>query len=253
VIIRSCACHYQRSSVTLSSKYVLRSFSVLLMLFVSDCDSCPVVVGDSEEFCCEESLDLFTDPKIVWHKGHVNIMTACPSTFTSQDAGSENAFSHFGHFMHSPHHVDYNRNEYICGQINVRPMGEAKRIVKKLILHLSKQTNLFLTQEKIGERIGWSQDKVNLYQQLSNSITTNILDLASSHQKDRVAEDTTTVVTFNFTEGWFRNSGLYDWVFARSGPGFNTPGGRSPGPILYLPIHTAGHRNCRPVPGNTLR
>jgi len=33
--------------------------------------------------------------------------------------------------------------------------------------------------------------------------------LAKQHQKQRVTEDVTDV-TFNFTEGWFRTSGLYD-------------------------------------------
>jgi len=65
------------------------------------------------------------------------------------------------------------------------------------------------TQQEISEIIGASESSVKQYGVLINKIVTNILDLCKSHQQGRVTEKVTNV-TFNFTEGWFRNSGLYD-------------------------------------------
>lgn len=65
------------------------------------------------------------------------------------------------------------------------------------------------TQQEIADSIGMSRSKVNNYQLLTNEIDTNILERAKAHQKDRVSANDTNV-SFSFTEGWFRNSGLYD-------------------------------------------
>ena len=62
------------------------------------------------------------------------------------------------------------------------------------------------TQKDIGEKIGWGNTQVSNYNNL-NRISTQVLELAKQHQKGRVKSDSTNV---NFTEGWFRNSGLYD-------------------------------------------
>ncbi len=66
-----------------------------------------------------------------------------------------------------------------------------------------------LTQEKIGERIGWSRDKVQGSNELVTKVVANVLDLCRAHQKGRATDDVATA-TFDFTEGWFRTSGLYD-------------------------------------------
>jgi predicted transcriptional regulator len=66
-----------------------------------------------------------------------------------------------------------------------------------------------LTQQQIGERIGWSENKVKQYSAVLNNVVTQVLDLAREYQEGRVT-DKVTNVTFNFTEGWFRNSGLYE-------------------------------------------
>jgi len=66
-----------------------------------------------------------------------------------------------------------------------------------------------LTQEQIGDRIGWSENKVKQYSAVLNNVVTQVLDLAREYQEGRVT-DKVTNVTFNFTEGWFRNSGLYE-------------------------------------------
>ena len=72
---------------------------------------------------------------------------------------------------------------------------------------ISKMRDEGLTQKEIGERIGWSNQKVSQFNLLSNS--TKVLNTAKGYQKGRV-EHNSTNVEFNFTEGWFRNSGLYD-------------------------------------------
>ena len=74
-----------------------------------------------------------------------------------------------------------------------------------------------LTQEKIGEVVGWSRDKIQKYIILRSQIVTEVLAFAKANQKGRVTINVTTgttnerdVNTFDFTEGWFRNSGLYE-------------------------------------------
>jgi ParB-like chromosome segregation protein Spo0J len=66
-----------------------------------------------------------------------------------------------------------------------------------------------LTQEQIGERIGWSREQVKDYIKLINSIGANILEIAKNNQIGR-APQIGAIAPFNFTEGWFRNSGLYE-------------------------------------------
>jgi len=66
------------------------------------------------------------------------------------------------------------------------------------------------TQQGIGERIGWSRVSVKNHQKLTEAIGTHILEQAKENQKGRVPSNGTNVPTNNFTEGWFRNSGLYD-------------------------------------------
>ena len=65
------------------------------------------------------------------------------------------------------------------------------------------------TQEEIGEKIGWSRSKVCDYSNLLNNIDAQVLDIARKHQKDR-ASKIDAHATFNFTEYWFRTSGIYD-------------------------------------------
>ena len=64
------------------------------------------------------------------------------------------------------------------------------------------------TQAEIGEKIGWDRGKVANHMRLLENIVTDILEVARRHQEGRVTEDATSVT--NFTEGWFRTSGLYD-------------------------------------------
>ena len=73
------------------------------------------------------------------------------------------------------------------------------------------------TQEKIGERIGWSREKVKNHVTLRSKIGAEILILAKTFQEGRVPNFGTFapknergITTCDFTEGWFRTSGLYE-------------------------------------------
>lgn len=65
------------------------------------------------------------------------------------------------------------------------------------------------TQKEIGEIVGWSQQKVSDYTQIINKITADVLDFTKLYQSGRAVKNTAGAV-FNFTEGWFRDSGLYN-------------------------------------------
>jgi DNA modification methylase len=65
-----------------------------------------------------------------------------------------------------------------------------------------------LTQEKIGERIGWTQEQVSRHQTINEVIMPDILKMALEHQKGRGIDE--YAQGHNFTERWFRDSGLYD-------------------------------------------
>jgi len=64
-------------------------------------------------------------------------------------------------------------------------------------------------QAQIGEKIGWSRENVGRYTMLINKIVPQVLVLVREHQKGRGTKNVPSG-TFDFTEGWFRNSGLYD-------------------------------------------
>ena len=65
------------------------------------------------------------------------------------------------------------------------------------------------TQKEIGNKIGWSRDPIKKYSILLNEIVPHVLILAKEHQIDRGTNEVPNG-TFNFTEGWFRTSGIYD-------------------------------------------
>jgi len=61
------------------------------------------------------------------------------------------------------------------------------------------------TQQEIGGRIGWSRDKVQGYLEIHSKCVADILESARRHQEGRATQDV-AIATFNFTEGWFRNT-----------------------------------------------
>lgn len=70
-----------------------------------------------------------------------------------------------------------------------------------------------LTQEGIAEEMSkggeeWSRSNVQNHVRILNKVDTDILELAREHQEGWVSDNDTVVS--NFSERWFRNSGLYD-------------------------------------------
>ena len=76
------------------------------------------------------------------------------------------------------------------------------------------------TQEEIAERLGWSESKVKNHSRLINNTVTEVLDFARNRQSGRVTDEVTNVT---FTEGWFRNSGIYDLTDLWAKSGENAP------------------------------
>jgi site-specific DNA-methyltransferase (adenine-specific) len=62
--------------------------------------------------------------------------------------------------------------------------------------------------DEIGKKIGWNEGQVKKYAMLINKVP-SIIDLCRLYQEGR-GTDKVPNVTFNFTEGWFRDSGLYN-------------------------------------------
>ena len=75
---------------------------------------------------------------------------------------------------------------------------------------VSKLREEGLTQAQIGERIGWSRTAVQDYLRILDKVDAKVLDLAQKHQKDRASMNDANAPMFDFTEGWFRTSGIYD-------------------------------------------
>jgi len=65
------------------------------------------------------------------------------------------------------------------------------------------------TQKEIAEILGWSREKVNHYTRLIDKVDTNVLKFCKQYQMGRVSKND-TMVSFNFTERWFRESGIYN-------------------------------------------
>ncbi|MGD9733245.1 MAG: hypothetical protein AB7U45_13795 [Desulfamplus sp.] len=67
-----------------------------------------------------------------------------------------------------------------------------------------------ITLKEIALNLGVEEGTVKQYSAILNNVVTENLELAKQHQEGRVGKDSTIVGIFNFTEGWFRNSGIYD-------------------------------------------
>lgn len=74
---------------------------------------------------------------------------------------------------------------------------------------IGKMRNEGLTQQEIGDKIGFDRNVIAGYVRLLDNIVAQVLEKTKEHQVGRVTSGV-TIATKNFTEGWFRNSGLYD-------------------------------------------
>jgi DNA modification methylase len=66
-----------------------------------------------------------------------------------------------------------------------------------------------LTQDEIGNIIKTSRENIGNYNVLINKIVADVLDKCKIIQEGRATKNVANA-TFNFTLGWFRNSGLYE-------------------------------------------
>jgi hypothetical protein len=71
---------------------------------------------------------------------------------------------------------------------------------------IEKGLNSGYTQKDFAKTLSWSEDKLSLYKKIKN-LSTDVLMVCKHNQKGRVDSQSTC---FDFTEGWFRTSGLYD-------------------------------------------
>ena len=66
-----------------------------------------------------------------------------------------------------------------------------------------------LNHKEIGKKIGWSESSVDNYSSLIKNILRPVLDFTKKYQKGRMSKKLSSL-SFNFTEGWFSKSGLYN-------------------------------------------
>ena len=64
------------------------------------------------------------------------------------------------------------------------------------------------THAVIAENMGCSEDSVKDLSKVIKNVVPQVLKLAEGHQKGRGTKEV-PIGTFDFTEGWFRNSGIY--------------------------------------------
>jgi len=74
---------------------------------------------------------------------------------------------------------------------------------------IGKMRDEGLTQQEIGDKIGFDRNVIAGYVRLLDNVVAQVLEKTKEHQVGRVTGDV-AIATKNFTEGWFRNSGLYD-------------------------------------------
>jgi len=69
------------------------------------------------------------------------------------------------------------------------------------------------TQQEIADTLGWSREKVRDYVAVFSKVGADILEIAKKYQEGRAPQNGTNAPIFNFTEGWFRDVGIYElWL-----------------------------------------
>lgn len=93
-------------------------------------------------------------------------------------------------------------------QLNSSNDTYAKQDLFDVLYKIKKMKDEDKSIKDIASILGWTESLVKQYSAL-NSKVTPILDFCKLRQKGRVTEEVTHA-TFDFTEYWFRTSGLYD-------------------------------------------
>ena len=78
---------------------------------------------------------------------------------------------------------------------------ESQKVVGKKVNGEDKHP----TDKEMGTKLGYGEDYIQKFRQLSEKICPSVYNVLKSHQINRGEQEP----LFEFTEGWFRNSGLY--------------------------------------------
>ena len=112
------------------------------------------------------------------------------------------------------HCIVYDENEVniyqLADKLNRSNDTYAKQDLFDVLYRIGKLKDEGLSQREIGELFGWGKGNTSNYSVLLEKMSTRFLDLTRDCQIGRVEQKSTHVDTFDFTEGWFRTSGLYD-------------------------------------------
>jgi len=89
--------------------------------------------------------------------------------------------------------------------------GVPRGTISNVVLEISKLKNSTVDQHSRGRTVSQIAESEDVPDKaVLDKVATQVLDLARQHQTERVTEEVTDV-TFDFTEWWFRTSGLYDF------------------------------------------
>ena len=107
---------------------------------------------------------------------------------------------------------------YDEGEINAYDMSErlnagndtyAKKDLFDMLYKIQKMKDEGLTQREISEILRWGKDNTSRYSILVEKISPKFLEKSKTVQINRCETDSPRGEKFDFTEGWFRDSGLY--------------------------------------------
>jgi len=96
----------------------------------------------------------------------------------------------------------------LAEQLNSSNDTYAKQDLFDVLFKIGKLKDEGKTNVEIADLLGWNESAIKNHSALLSKVTP-ILNIAKTHQKGRVTNEV-TYETYNFTEGWFRTSGLYD-------------------------------------------
>ena len=108
---------------------------------------------------------------------------------------------------------------YDEGEVNIYQLADklnksndtyAKQDLFDVLFRIGKLKKEGLSQREIGELFDWGKDNTSRYSILLDSVSPLFLDMARVCQIGRGETNSPRGETFDFTEYWFRTSGLYD-------------------------------------------
>ena len=108
--------------------------------------------------------------------------------------------------------IIYDENEVniyrLAEQLNTSNDTYAKQDLFDVLYKIEKLKKDNLSQREIGSMLEWGKDNISRYSILINNISPSFLERAKQSQSGR--GESVSPTGYNFTERWFRDSGLYD-------------------------------------------